>query len=210
MRKNLAKLGLLVAIVSMYSCGTSSDFSIFQRKYNPGYNFSLGKKTNAVLGNKAVSNTKVELAEEETPVMITPVAESLITESNDAVAATNNSENNTLINEVVSKEIQQQVVASSEKMSTPTKHSLVQKLAIKKAEKTIAKFEKKVLTEEISNETILLIILSLFPLLALIAMYLKDGKRITTNFWVDLILHLTVVGYAVFAVLVVLDVINLA
>jgi hypothetical protein len=65
-------------------------------------------------------------------------------------------------------------------------------------------------SEDISNETILLIILSLFPILALIAMYLKDGKKITNNFWIDLVLHLTIVGYAVFAVLVVLDVINLA
>ncbi|HRG58082.1 MAG TPA: hypothetical protein PK323_03945 [Bacteroidia bacterium] len=58
--------------------------------------------------------------------------------------------------------------------------------------------------------TILLVILSLFPFIALIAMYLKDNKSITMNFWVDLLLHLTVIGYAIFAVLVVLDIISLA
>jgi hypothetical protein len=41
-------------------------------------------------------------------------------------------------------------------------------------------------------------------------MYLKDGEEITMNFWVDLILHLTVVGYLIFALLVVFDIVNLA
>lgn len=57
---------------------------------------------------------------------------------------------------------------------------------------------------------ILLVILSLFPILALVAVYLKDGKQVTTNFWVDLILHLTIIGYAIFALLVVFDIVNLA
>lgn len=58
---------------------------------------------------------------------------------------------------------------------------------------------------------ILLVILSLFPFINLIAMYLHDGKSVTTNFWVDLILDiLFFVPGIVFALLVVLDVVNLA
>ena len=39
---------------------------------------------------------------------------------------------------------------------------------------------------------------------------LKDGKNITLNFWIDLLLHLTAIGEIIFALLVVLDVVNLA
>lgn len=60
-----------------------------------------------------------------------------------------------------------------------------------------------------SANTIVLVILSLFPILCLIAVYLHDGS-ITKNFWIDLILHLTVIGEIIFALLVVLDVVNFA
>lgn len=60
------------------------------------------------------------------------------------------------------------------------------------------------------TELIVLVILSLFPILCLIAIYLKDGKNITLNFWIDLILHFTLFGEIIFALLVVLDVVNLA
>jgi hypothetical protein len=60
------------------------------------------------------------------------------------------------------------------------------------------------------TELIVLVILSLFPILCLIAIYLKDGKNITLNFWIDLILHITLFGAIIFALLVVLDVVNLA
>lgn len=57
---------------------------------------------------------------------------------------------------------------------------------------------------------ILLVILSLFPFICLIAMYLHDGKSVTLNFWICLLLHLTIVLWFIFALLVDFDVINLA
>lgn len=59
------------------------------------------------------------------------------------------------------------------------------------------------------TELIILVILSLFPILSLIAVYLKDGKKITINFWITLILHFFILWW-LFALLRVLDVINLA
>lgn len=56
---------------------------------------------------------------------------------------------------------------------------------------------------------IVLVILALFPILCLIAVYLHDNG-ITTNFWVDLLLHLTLIGEIIFALLVVLDVVSFA
>jgi hypothetical protein len=51
--------------------------------------------------------------------------------------------------------------------------------------------------------------MAFFPILCLIAVYLYDGQELTTNFWVDLILHLTIIGAMVFAVLVVLGLVSL-
>jgi hypothetical protein len=58
------------------------------------------------------------------------------------------------------------------------------------------------------SDKIVLVILSFIPILALIAIYLHDGKQITLNFWIDLLLHIVVL-YWLFALLVVLDIINL-
>ena len=61
-----------------------------------------------------------------------------------------------------------------------------------------------------NTNIVLLVILSLFPILALVAMYLHDGNQVTANFWVDLILHITIIGYAIFALLVVFGIVDLA
>lgn len=91
-------------------------------------------------------------------------------------------------------------------------------LELKKIEKKATKVGEKVKSLKLISKikkvlddanTILLVILSLFPILCLIAVYLKDGG-ITLNFWVDLLLHLTVIGAMIFAILVVLDIVNLA
>ncbi|MCX7729190.1 MAG: hypothetical protein N2203_06950 [Bacteroidia bacterium] len=59
------------------------------------------------------------------------------------------------------------------------------------------------------DDRIIWVILAIFPVLCLIAIYLHDGKKLTTNFWIDLILHLLLIGAVIFALLVVLDVVNL-
>ena len=61
------------------------------------------------------------------------------------------------------------------------------------------------------DEKILWIILSLFPFINLIPVYLHDGKKVTANFIVTLILDLLFfLPGIIFALLVVLDVVNLA
>lgn len=89
--------------------------------------------------------------------------------------------------------------------------SKVEKKEGKKAieKKNAFKFIKKIKKSLSDTDTVILVILSLFPILALVAIYLKDGKSITMNFWIDLILHFIAL-YWLFAILVVLDVINLA
>ncbi len=61
------------------------------------------------------------------------------------------------------------------------------------------------------DEKILWIILCLFPFINLIPVYLHDGKKVTANFIVTLILDLLFfLPGIIFALLVVLDVVNLA
>lgn len=56
---------------------------------------------------------------------------------------------------------------------------------------------------------VLLVILCLFWILNLLAVYLHDGS-ITLNFWITLLLDLTFVGGIIFSILVVLDVVDLS
>ncbi|PKR79632.1 hypothetical protein CW751_14165 [Brumimicrobium salinarum] len=56
---------------------------------------------------------------------------------------------------------------------------------------------------------LLLIILCLFPLINLIPVFITDGG-ITLNFWVTLILNLTLIGAVIFSLLVVLGIVSLA
>ncbi|MCC6373107.1 MAG: hypothetical protein IT236_19035 [Bacteroidia bacterium] len=56
---------------------------------------------------------------------------------------------------------------------------------------------------------VLQIFLCLFPLLCLLAVILHDSKKVTVNFWVTLVLHLTLLGYIIFSLLVVTNAIDL-
>lgn len=57
---------------------------------------------------------------------------------------------------------------------------------------------------------VLMIILCLFPLINLIPVWMHDGKSITLNFWITLVLALILIGSVIFSLLVVLDVVDLA
>ena len=61
-----------------------------------------------------------------------------------------------------------------------------------------------------NQDKLIPIILSLFPILCLIGIYLYQGENITNDFWLDLVLHLTVIGEIIYALLVVLDVVSIA
>lgn len=58
-------------------------------------------------------------------------------------------------------------------------------------------------------ELLIMVILCLFPFINLIPVYLHD-KGVTLNFWLTLILDFTLIGGVIFALLVILDIVNLA
>lgn len=115
---------------------------------------------------------------------------------------------------------------SSSATETSAKHSLQGNLAKKVNEghsvhaRTISfvlKQKTNVLKEMDARKSgggdanlLVMVILALFPFINLIAIYLHDGKAVTTNFWVCLILDiLFFLPGIIFALLVVLDVVNL-
>ena len=54
-----------------------------------------------------------------------------------------------------------------------------------------------------------LAILCLFPVICLIPVYIHDEKKVTMNFWLTLLLHFTLLGYVIFALLIVFNVVDL-
>lgn len=57
---------------------------------------------------------------------------------------------------------------------------------------------------------VLMVILCFFPFLCLIPVYRHDGRKATLNFWLTLLLHLTFIGYIVYSLLVIFNVIDLS
>lgn len=199
--KNLIAIISVVAI-ALASCTSSKNGVVLKRKYNKGYYVSGH--------HKATDVKRVETAK-TTPVKNTNSTSSIAIALPNIMTAADTKAQSNALNEnsteaTTSKTIKHNTILVDAKNEVAS----VKKSTIKKVVKQIYLEKNKVAKNSGDANLILLVILSLFPFLALIAIYLKDGKQITLNFWVDLILHLTVIGYAIFAILVVLDIINLS
>ncbi len=201
--KSGLKLIVLAAVVLLSSC--SSNMLIVKRKYNNGYYVNTGgkvKKQEPVAAqSEALQKTDILIAEQqdvdvtaEMPVTASADNAIVVVKKQNAFASHQTAAATEKSTEVVSLKEQKEITKAEKKT--------------KRAENQFAKKQKS--AGDADAHLILLVIFSLFPFFALLAIYLKDGKMITTNFWIDLLLHLTVVGYAIYALLVVFDIVNLA
>lgn len=190
----------LLAVLLLGSC--SNKFSLVKRKYNKGYHFSVAKNMNKEKQNVPSKDQSIQTVHAK--------AASLPASSEKEI--------------INSEEFQVQPIG----LNTDSKESQVKKhrsFKVNKGESSsygnlkIAASDNKVNTEDIGAATskasadgnkILMIILCLFPFICLIPVYIHDGHKVTLNFWITLLLHLTFIGAMIFALLVVLDVINLA
>jgi len=199
--KNLVII-LSIATIILSSCSSSKHGIVFKRKYTKGFYVAHHSKKNSVKAaeeNKQEVNLTAEVKRTiELSKVISEVKETTTSKSNEkSIVVTK-----PLINEVKHNTISvdsKAAVASAKPSKIKTLHKIID--IKKKASKSSGGSD---------SNLILLVILSIFPFFALLAMYLKDGKKITLNFWVDLILHITLIGYIIFALLVVFDIINLA
>jgi hypothetical protein len=194
--KKLASILALAILVS--SCG--NQLSIVKRHYTKGFYVENGKKSRHL--DVAKANTKNKPAEKIRPTVLSFLSEEKNQPAELSASATNS----------IKKEEKKNSFQSQLKKHTAVKE---QNNILKKESENNRKLfslKEKQNKAKGSNDdanTILLVILSLFPILCLIAVYLHDGKEITTNFWVTLVLHLTVYLECIFAILVVLDIIDL-
>lgn len=201
----MKKLALLLAIAGIALSSCNGSYTVAKRKYNKGFyvNRSSGNKTKNqdVAHQKTnkpadLTKTQVVLPASNTEVSIVateninqPVKSFVVQDQPKSTKSINNNES-----------VQTLASANSNYVA---KHVNFKKLEISKAENKAANKKGS------DTDLIIQIILALFPILCLIAVYLHDGKSITLNFWIDLLLHLTVIGEVIFAILVVLDVIDL-
>jgi nitrous oxide reductase len=204
----MKKIGSILSVVVLVgillsSCASQKNGLAIKRKYNKGYYIAHNHKKNneSVKENntdkvvKVTESKKLNVVEAELPPVKT-------------ILSVVNSENLPVAKAEKINEVKHNTVIIDSKNATAS--TVTEKTKTVHKEVNIEKKSAKSSSGSSDSQLILLVILSLFPFLALLAMYLKDGKQVTLNFWVDLILHLTFIGYIIFALLVVFDVVNLA
>lgn len=194
----MKKLIAIISVVAIVfaSCTSSKNGIVLKRKYNKGYYVANLHKTN---GAKKVETIK---AESEITEAIPSIAISLPNTTTALDIKTSVTETKPV------KHIKHNTILVDTKNEVAS--IAIEKSSIKRAVHDLKIETNKHSTGSADGNLVLLVILSLFPFFALLAMYLKDGKQITLNFWVDFLLHLTFIGYIIFALLVVFDIVNLA
>ncbi|MBA3665321.1 MAG: hypothetical protein H0W61_14075 [Bacteroidetes bacterium] len=191
----------ILAIILLGSC--ANKFSLVKRKYNKGYHFAM---------SKGHSNSKESQAGSvETAVALNSKKSVMPSEKNEKelmsvapIKTTQFAQNS----KKTSEPKQKGVTASAEKKPVSENKSFrsITKEQMSSLKNGLSKAGKG----DAGGNLILMVILCLFPFICLIPVYLHDGKKVTLNFWITLLLHLTFIGYIIFALLVVLDVVNLA
>ncbi len=204
MKSNIKKLSIFtIAILLLSSCGS---ISISQKRYSNGLNIDwfAGKDKKAESPNVAKKTKRIN----QVAVLESIANEDVQTQSNEFVSSA-------LPTESVEIDLSQsntkgQVKQHRSKVKVSA-NKTQEKVGVSKlsAIKSLNKIKKSGIAKTDDNVNILYLIMAFFPILCLIAVYLYDGQELTTNFWVDLILHLTIIGAMVFAVLVVLGIVSL-
>jgi len=210
-KKNMKKvigIFLLIAVV-LTSCNSGKNAVVMKHHYTKGF-YIAGKSKHhkTKKADDLATNKKNETTQSHYAPTLQPIENNKTTETN--------IENSTASSVVSSPEkIVAEKKSSSKKSEKEFKttvlnktYSNIKSIASTSKSETKHAFSKK--GKSLSSDQIVQLILALFPILCLIAVYLKDGGKITNNFWITLVLHLTFYLECIFAVLVVLDIINLA
>ncbi len=196
-------LVLILAIAGMALSSCTGKYTIAKRKYNKGFYVSKSgdtkkpeskfTKANTLNAKSSVNELAMNKPEELKPNTIentTPISVANVSQPVNELKATNQ------------KQVSN-ITASVEKNNVTTS-KVIKPLEIRKP--LILPMKKG----GSDANLIVLIILCFLWWLNLIAVYIHDGKSITLNFWITLLLDLTFIGGVIFSLLVVLDVVNLA
>jgi uncharacterized membrane protein YqaE (UPF0057 family) len=187
---------LLIGAIAFTSC--KNNMSLTKRHYTKGYYFHKNKSVEQPEFKEGVASNNSKKTGKASPIEILQVEPTQST-----TAQTSNAIANQNFTASTSKKISH--TNSNKKNNTTEVKSLNQ---TKKELQQNSKQPKKSAAKGDAN-LVLMVILAIFPILCLIAVYLHDGG-ITKNFWIDLILHITFIGMIIYALLVVLDVVDFA
>lgn len=202
--KNIAYVTIILALFAA-SCSSNKNGMITKRKYTKGYYVDLGGKHSKAKAQEQ-KTVAVKKAEPVKVLAVTPAKVEVVNAvvGNQApVLSANAAAAPASVNTV--KALKAENTVNTVKETKKVKSAVVNYIQAKRAINKISHQKGKAAEADL----IVMVILSLFPILALVAIWLHDGKTITLNFWIDLILHFVFL-YWLFALLVVLDVINLA
>lgn len=191
----------LLAVILLGSC--ANKFSLAKRKYTKGYYFASSKNTSA--GKKENEHKGVVAKQLNKKNTIIPVETSSAIEIKDQPLVVNKNTEQVIVKNTASKRSLAPVTASAK-----SKEHFFFKPAVKAVsqKQNISNINDKKGSSD--TNLIIMIILCLFPFINLIPVYLHDGKKLTLNFLITLILDFTWVLGVVYALLVILDVVDLA
>ncbi|MBX3164609.1 MAG: hypothetical protein KF900_09010 [Bacteroidetes bacterium] len=190
-------LAATVAAVVLSSCATS--FGIQKRRYSKGYHVSVTHKNKVENKHGQTKNTVAHTENETVKTEIVNAAPEVKTVNHVEFAQVASQNTNP---QTSTKQQENNVVTASVKQNVVTAKQVDFKPVV------MAKKQAQATGSGGGTNIVVLVILSIFPILALIAVWLHDSKAITLNFWITLILHFVAL-YWLFALLVVLDIINL-
>lgn len=198
----MKNLLLLITALAIVGSSCSSRIGIAKRKYGKGYYVSVSHQPKQPV-SKTERTVSLKKAEKEQVKQVI-VSAQLKNDENHSVSVLNTkavlaqtSGVKSALNNSSKQELQANVNSAS---------SITSKKIIKRLDSVLLSNKSKA----DDTNTILLVILCLFWFLNLIAVYLKQGKKITTDFWITLILDLTFILGVIYAILVVLDVLSFA
>jgi cation transport ATPase len=197
--KNSKIIITFIAVASIFaSCKNSMDLT--KRHYTKGYYFHKTKSLETPVAKESVATVteikSIEL-EAKTPSLTKSSNHELKggIKENELITGMSNQKHNKEDNHSQIK------TSSSEQLQSEKVVNTAQK---KNSRKQRAGGDKDMIY------LALMVILCIIPFICLIPVYLHDDKDVTMNFWITLLLHLTVIGYIVFSILVVFDVVDLA
>lgn len=187
---------LLIGALAFTSC--KNNMSLTKRHYTKGYYFHKNKSVDQPEVKEGIASAPAKKAEKASPMEIVQVKpiQPVVTEKHNTIQ-------------------KQTLTANASKQATHTNitknNTVTEAKSLTQTKKELQRSSKAAKTSKKAGDAnlVVMVILALFPILCLIAVYLHDGG-ITNNFWIDLILHITVIGEVIYALLVVLDVIDFA
>jgi uncharacterized membrane protein YqaE (UPF0057 family) len=196
---------LFLAIVFAFLFSSCGSLSISQKRYSRGLNIDwFAKKDEAKAAPKAKKIKEPATVVAQTPES-NPEELAVIVDNQDVQAPSVEAQNQDVqVSPVKTASVRKTVrrIKSVLKESPVQSNAVSSTAAVSHLKEAVKQNAKP---QDVSDNTILLVILSLFPILALIAIYLHEGE-INSKFWIDLLLHFLFL-YWLFALLVVLDII---